>query len=64
MRTGRRPLLPEHTPDAGTTQSSSSKTDSANYSSFDEMLAAYQADIAEIEAGDAYGNSIAEFTIR
>lgn len=48
------------TPDAGTTQSASSKTDSANYSSFDEMLASYQADIAEIEAGDAYGNNIVE----
>jgi len=48
------------TPDSGTTQSASSKTDSANYSSFDEMLAAYQADIAEIEAGDAYGNNIVE----
>ena len=46
------------TPDSGTTQSASSKTDSANYSSFDEMLAAYQADIAEIETGDAYGNNI------
>ena len=40
------------TPDSGTTQSASSKTDSANYSSFAEMLAAYQADIAEIQAGD------------
>ena len=48
------------TPDSGTTQSASSKTDSANYSSFDELLAAYQADIAEIEAGDAYGNNIVE----
>ena len=48
------------TPDSGTTQSASSKTDSANYSSFDEMLAAYQADIAEVEAGDAYGNNIVE----
>ncbi len=48
------------TPDAGTTQSASSSTDSANYSSFDEMLAAYQADIAEIEAGDEYGNNIVE----
>ena len=46
------------TPDSGTTQSAGSSTDSANYSSFDEMLAAYQADIAEIEAGDAYGNNI------
>ncbi len=48
------------TPDAGTTQSSSSKTDSANYSSFEEMLAAYQMDIVEIEAGDIYGNNIVE----
>ncbi len=48
------------TPDSGTTQSASSKTDSANYSSFNEMLAAYQADIAEIETGDAYGNNIVE----
>lgn len=48
------------TPDAGTTQSASSKTDSSNYSSFEEMLAAYQADIAEVEAGDAYGNNIVE----
>ena len=48
------------TPDAGTTQSASSKTDSANYSSFAEMLAAYQADIAEIQAGDEYGNNIVD----
>ena len=48
------------TPDSGTTQSASSKTDSANYSSFAEMLAAYQADIAEIQAGDKYGNNIVD----
>ena len=48
------------TPDAGTTQSAGSGTDSANYSTFDEMLAAYEADIAEIEAGDIYGNNIVE----
>ncbi len=48
------------TPDSGTTQSASSKTDSANYSSFAEMLAAYQADIAEVEAGDKYGNNIVD----
>ncbi len=48
------------TPDAGTTQSASSKTDSANYSSFEEMLEAYQADVAEVEAGDEYGNNIVE----
>ena len=48
------------TPDSGTTQSASSKTDSANYSSFAEMLAAYQADITEIQAGDEYGNNIVD----
>ena len=48
------------TPDSGTTQSASSKTDSANYSSFEEMLGAYQADIAEIQAGDEYGNNIVD----
>lgn len=46
------------TPDAGSTQSSSGSTDSANYSSFDEMLEAYQKDIAEIQQGDKYGNNI------
>ncbi|MBE6016281.1 MAG: hypothetical protein E7233_01555 [Lachnospiraceae bacterium] len=48
------------TPDAGSTQASGSGTDSANYSTFEEMLAAYQADIAEVEAGDIYGNNIVE----
>ncbi len=48
------------TPDAGTTQSAGSGRDSANYSSFDEMLAAYEADIAEIESGDAYGSNIVD----
>ncbi len=48
------------TPDAGTTQSATSSTDSANYSSFEEMLNEYQSDIAEIEAGDTYGNNIVE----
>ncbi len=46
------------TPDTGTTQASGSTTDSANYSSYAEMVAAYEADIAEIEAGDAYGKNI------
>ena len=48
------------TPDSGTTQSATGKTDSANYTSFAEMLAAYQADIAEIQAGDEYGNNIVD----
>ena len=46
------------TPDAGTTQSATSKTDSSNYSSYEEMLAAYEEDIASVEAGDDYGNNI------
>ena len=46
------------TPDAGTTQATGSKTDSGNYSSYAEMVAAYEADIAEIEAGDTYGKNI------
>ena len=46
------------TPDAGTTQATGSTTDSGNYSSYAEMVAAYEADIAEIEAGDAYGKNI------
>ena len=48
------------TPDAGTTQSAGSSTDSSNYSSFEEMLESYRTDIAEIEAGDEYGNNIVE----
>ena len=46
------------TPDAGTTQASGSSTDSKNYSTYEEMVEAYEEDIAEIEAGDAYGNNI------
>ena len=48
------------TPDAGTTQAAGSSTDSKNYTSYAEMLAGYQADVAEVEAGDAYGNNIVE----
>ncbi len=48
------------TPDAGTTQAAGSGTDSKNYASYDEMLAAYAADVAEIRAGDAYGNNIVD----
>jgi len=33
-------------------------TDSATYASYDDMVAAYKADIAGIEAGDEYGNNI------
>ena len=48
------------TPDAGTTQSAGSSTDSANYDSFEEMLKAYQEDIESIQSGDEYGNNIVD----
>ncbi len=46
------------TPDEGTTQAAGSSTDSSNYSTYEEMVEAYEADIAEIEAGDEYGNNM------
>ncbi|MCC8111477.1 MAG: hypothetical protein LIO74_07775 [Ruminococcus sp.] len=48
------------TPDAETTQGVGSSVDSENYSSFDEMLEAYETDIAAIEAGDEFGNNQVE----
>ncbi len=45
------------TPDAGTTQGTGSGIDSSNYSSYDEMVASYESDIAAVEAGDEYGNN-------
>ena len=42
------------TPDAGTTQASGSSVDSNNYSTYEEMVEAYRADIESIEAGDEY----------
>ncbi len=45
-------------PAAGTTASSTGGSDSVNYATYDEMAEAYTADIAEIEAGDAYSNNI------
>ncbi len=46
------------TPEGGTTQSASATMDSANYESYDDMLEAYQTDIASILEGDEYGNNI------
>ena len=46
------------TPNQGTTQSSTGSTDSANYETYEDMVAAYQADIEEVYAGDEYGNNI------
>ena len=45
------------TPDVGSTQSASGGVDSNNYGSYAEMVASYAADIAEVEAGDEYGNN-------
>ena len=46
------------TPDGGTTQSNTGSGDSANYADYDEMIAAYKADIAEVYSGDRYGKNI------
>ena len=48
------------TPDAGTTQSAGNKTDSSNYSSYEEMLESYESDITSIEDGGKYGNNIVD----
>ena len=48
------------TPDAGTTQSATGGKDSANYATYEEMVASYKEDIADIEAGDKYGNNIVD----
>ncbi len=48
------------TPDEGSTQSATSTVNSSNYSSYAEMLAAYQEDVAEVLAGDAYGKNIVD----
>lgn len=48
------------TPDGGTTQSNTGNGDSANYETYDDMVAAYKADIEEVYAGDKYGNNIVE----
>ena len=45
------------TPDAGTTQAAGSAVDSKNYASYDELLAAYEADLEALDAGDRYGNN-------
>ena len=45
------------TPDQGTTQAAGSSTNSANYSSYEEMVEAYEADIEAVYAGDRYGNN-------
>lgn len=46
------------TPDGGTTQSATGSGDSVNYDSYEDMVAAYKADIEEVYAGDQYSNNI------
>ncbi len=46
------------TPDGGTTQSATGSGDSANYATYEDMVAEYKADIEELYAGDEYGNNI------
>ena len=48
------------TPDAGTTQAAGAGTNSSNYDTFEELLAAYEADIEAVYAGDEYGKNIVE----
>ncbi len=48
------------TPEEGSTQAVGSGTNSKNYETFDEMLAAYQTDIEEVYAGDRFGNNQVE----
>ena len=48
------------TPDAGSTQAVGAGTNSRNYATFAEMLAAYEADVAEVNAGDKYGKNIVD----
>jgi len=46
------------TPDQGTTQSATSKSNSSNYSTFKEMYEEYESDIKEVTSGDKYGKNI------
>ncbi len=48
------------TPDAGTTQAAESHINSQNYNSYEEMLTAYQEDIASVREGDQFGNNIVD----
>lgn len=48
------------TPDAGTTQSATGSGDSSNYETYEDMVAAYKADIEEVYAGDKYGKNSVE----
>lgn len=45
-------------PGGGTTQSATGSANSANYTSYGDMVTAYAADVEEIYAGDKYGKNI------
>ena len=47
-------------PMAGSTQSASGGADSGNYATYEEMVAAYETDIAGVEAGDRFGRNMVE----
>ncbi len=47
-------------PDADSTAAAGSGSNSSNYSSFEEMAAAYAEDVASVQAGDEYGNNIVD----
>lgn len=49
---------PVGTPNGGTTQSATGSGDSRSYATYEEMVAAYKADVAEVYAGDKYGKNI------
>lgn len=57
-RGGKRTEMAVGTPDGGTTQSATGTRDSSNYETYQEMVAAYKADIEEIYEGDEYGKNI------
>lgn len=48
------------TPQSGSNAAAGSSTDSSTYSTYNEMLEAYESDISEIESGDSYGNNIVD----
>lgn len=54
---GKMPTPPNGTPNAGTTQSATSKIDSSNYKTYKDMVASYKADIEEVYRGDKYGKN-------
>ncbi|MDO5702725.1 MAG: hypothetical protein Q4G47_05165, partial [Lachnospiraceae bacterium] len=50
--------LPVGTPMSGTTQAAGSNVDSLTYATYEDMVAAYKSDVAEIRAGDTHDKNI------